>query len=82
MSIVNFIVQALSLSIILVIIAVALSGCGNTVKGVGTDIVKMGESLMEEDTKNEKENYSFRSGKCYGSFCLFIITRCGNAGFF
>ena len=54
MSIVNFIVQALSLSIILVIVAVALSCFGNTVKGVGTDIVEMGESLMKEDTKNEK----------------------------
>lgn len=30
----------------------ALGGCGNTVKGIGTDIVGMGENLMKEETKD------------------------------
>jgi len=33
--------------------ALALGGCGNTVKGIGTDIVTMGDNLMKEETKNE-----------------------------
>ena len=33
----------------------ALGGCGNTVKGIGTDIVGMGEDLMKEDVKNEEK---------------------------
>ena len=30
----------------------ALGGCGNTVKGIGTDIVGMGEDLMKEEPKD------------------------------
>ena len=30
----------------------ALGGCGNTVKGIGTDIVGMGEDLMKEEIKD------------------------------
>lgn len=44
----------------MVIVAAGLSGCGNTVKGIGTDIVTMGEDWMKDDNKikettNEKK---------------------------
>jgi len=45
------IVKSTSLSAILVIIAMSLGACGNTVKGIGTDIVKMGDSMMKEEPK-------------------------------
>tara|TARA_B100000700_G_C14812700_1_gene745947 strand:- start:539 stop:778 length:240 start_codon:yes stop_codon:yes gene_type:complete len=39
-----------------VVIVIGLGGCGNTVKGVGADIMKMGDKLMEkkEDEKTAK----------------------------
>jgi len=45
------IVKSTSLSAILVMIVMSLGACGNTVKGIGTDIVKMGDSMMKEEPK-------------------------------
>mgnify|MGYP001028078974 CR=1 FL=1 len=45
--------KTIVLAIGLVAICIALSGCGNTVKGIGTDIVKMGDNIMKEEPKNE-----------------------------
>ena len=39
-------------SIGLVAICIAVGACGNTVKGIGTDIVKMGENMMKEEPKD------------------------------
>ena len=46
------IVKSTSLSAILVMIVMSLGACGNTVKGIGTDIVKMGDNMMKEEPKN------------------------------
>ena len=46
------VVKAVALSVLLVLIAMSLGACGNTVKGIGTDIVKMGENIMKEETKD------------------------------
>ena len=48
------IVKSTLLGIILVVIAMSLGACGNTLKGIGTDIVKMGENIMEEEPKNDE----------------------------
>jgi predicted small secreted protein len=32
--------------------AFTLSGCGNTIKGIGSDIVSVGESIMKKETKD------------------------------
>jgi len=45
------IVKSTALSVILVMIVMSLGACGNTVKGIGTDIVKMGDSMMKEEPK-------------------------------
>tara|TARA_R100001369_G_C3294241_1_gene164493 strand:+ start:130 stop:306 length:177 start_codon:yes stop_codon:yes gene_type:complete len=45
------IVKSTSLSAILVMIVMSLGACGNTVKGIGTDIVKMGDNMMKEEPK-------------------------------
>ena len=49
----NVAVKATALSVLLVVIAMGLGACGNTVKGIGTDIVKMGDNIMKEEPKNE-----------------------------
>ena len=46
-------VKAIALSVLLIVIAMSLGACGNTVKGIGTDIVKMGDNIMKEEPKNE-----------------------------
>jgi|TARA_R110001592_G_scaffold310762_1_gene585404 predicted small secreted protein len=46
------IVKSTLLGIILVVIAMSLGACGNTVKGIGSDIVKMGENIMKEEPKD------------------------------
>ena len=46
------VVKAVALSVLLVMIAMSLGACGNTVKGIGTDIVKMGENIMNEEPKD------------------------------
>ena len=45
------ILVAILLGTFLIGMTLALGGCGNTVKGIGTDIVGMGEDLMKEDVK-------------------------------
>ena len=46
------VVKAVALSVLLVIIAMGLGACGNTVKGIGTDIVNMGENMMKKESKD------------------------------
>jgi len=46
------IVKSTALSAILVMIVMSLGACGNTVKGIGTDIVKMGDNMMKEEPKD------------------------------
>ena len=46
------VVKATALSVLLVVIAMLLGACGNTVKGIGTDIMKMGDNMMKEEPKN------------------------------
>ena len=46
-------VKVIALSMILTTVCFALGACGNTVKGIGTDIVKMGDNIMKEEPKNE-----------------------------
>jgi len=46
------IVKSTALSVILVMIVMSLGACGNTVKGIGTDIVSMGDNMMKEEPKN------------------------------
>jgi predicted small secreted protein len=46
------IVKSALLGVVLVVIAVSLGACGNTVKGIGTDIVKMGDSMMKKEPKD------------------------------
>jgi predicted small secreted protein len=45
-------VKATALSVLLVVIVMSLGACGNTVKGIGTDIMKMGDNMMKEEPKN------------------------------
>ena len=47
--------KAIVVSIGLVAICIALGACGNTVKGIGTDIVKMGENLTKEESEDDKK---------------------------
>ena len=49
---IGVVVKAVALSVLLVLIAMGLGACGNTVKGIGTDIVKMGENMMKEEPKD------------------------------
>jgi predicted small secreted protein len=51
----NATIKAVLLGTVLMGMTLALGGCGNTVKGIGTDIVGMGEDLMKEDVKNEEK---------------------------
>ena len=44
--------KSIALAIVLTLVAFSLGACGNTVKGIGTDIVGMGESLMGEESKD------------------------------
>ena len=46
------VVKATALSVLLVVIATVLGACGNTVKGIGTDIMKMGDTMMKEESKD------------------------------
>ena len=48
-------VKVIALSMILTTVCFALGACGNTVKGIGTDIVKMGENIMKEEPKNDSK---------------------------
>jgi predicted small secreted protein len=48
----SVVVKATALSVLLVVIAMALGACGNTVKGIGIDIVKMGDNMMKEEPKD------------------------------
>ena len=52
----NTYMKATLLALMLTILVFALGGCGNTVKGIGTDIVKMGENLMDEKKELKNEN--------------------------
>ena len=46
------VVKATALSVLLVVIATVLGACGNTVKGIGADIVNMGDNMMKEESKD------------------------------
>ena len=46
------VVKATALSVLLVVIAMGLGACGNTVKGIGTDIIKMGDNMIKEESKD------------------------------
>jgi len=48
----NVAVKAIALSVLLIVIAMGLGACGNTVKGIGTDIIKMGDNMMKEESKD------------------------------
>tara|TARA_Y100000992_G_C21164693_1_gene442874 strand:+ start:177 stop:356 length:180 start_codon:yes stop_codon:yes gene_type:complete len=48
----SVIINAVCLGVILGAIVIALGGCGNTIKGIGTDIVKMGDKMMKEEPKD------------------------------
>ena len=48
----SVIINAVCLGVILGAIVIALGGCGNTIKGIGTDIVKMGDKMMNEEPKD------------------------------
>lgn len=48
----GMLLKATALSVLLVVIAMGLGACGNTVKGIGTDIMKMGDNMMKEEPKN------------------------------
>ena len=48
----NVAVKATALSVLLVVIAMGLGACGNTVKGIGTDIMKMVDNMMYEEPKD------------------------------
>ena len=41
-------VKIIAGSAVVAVMVIALGGCGNTVKGIGQDIVKMGEKISEE----------------------------------
>jgi len=49
-----YIIRTTLLGIAMVVIVMSLGACGNTLKGIGTDIVKMGENIMEEEPKNDE----------------------------
>ena len=36
--------------------AIALGGCGNTVKGLGTDIVEAGDRILKKDEQPDSES--------------------------
>ena len=44
--------KVIVVSIGLVAICIALGACGNTINGIGTDIVKMGDKMMKEEPKD------------------------------
>ena len=48
----SVIINAVCLGVILGAIVIALGGCGNTIKGIGTDNVKMGDKMMKEEPKD------------------------------
>tara|TARA_R100001163_G_C4883279_1_gene79597 strand:+ start:49 stop:228 length:180 start_codon:yes stop_codon:yes gene_type:complete len=48
----SVVINAVCLGVILGAIVIALGGCGNTIKGIGTDIVKMGDKMMKEESKD------------------------------
>ena len=48
----SVIINAVCLGVILGAIVIALGGCGYTIKGIGTDIVKMGDKMMKEEPKD------------------------------
>tara|TARA_Y100000996_G_C22283393_1_gene544976 strand:+ start:69 stop:248 length:180 start_codon:yes stop_codon:yes gene_type:complete len=48
----SVVINAVCLGVILGAIVIALGGCGNTIKGIGTDIVKMGDKMMKEEPKD------------------------------
>ena len=52
MYIMGVVAKATALSVLLVVIAMLLGACGNTVKGIGTDIMKMGDNMMKEGPKD------------------------------
>jgi|TARA_B110000977_G_scaffold29205_1_gene37838 predicted small secreted protein len=49
-----YIIRTTLLGIAMVVIVMSLGACGNTLKGIGTDIVKIGENIMEEEPKNDE----------------------------
>ena len=44
-------VKIIAVSTLATAMVIGLGGCGNTVKGIGTDIVKIGEKWSEPDDK-------------------------------
>ena len=48
----SVIINAVCLGVILGAIVIALGGCGNTIKGIGTDIVKIRDKMMKEEPKD------------------------------
>ena len=46
------VVKAVALSVLMEKKTMSLGPSGNTVKGIGTDIVKMGENMMKEEPKD------------------------------
>ena len=47
--------KAIVVGVPICLLVIALGGCGNTVKGIGTDIVKMGDNIMKEEPKNDSK---------------------------
>ena len=74
--------KSIALAIVLTLVAFSLGACGNTVKGIGTDIVTMGDKLMKEETKNEvsKQNCTIGCSECFCVVGLFGNTRQSDAG--
>ena len=44
-------VKIIAVSTVAAVMVIGLGGCGNTIKGIGTDIVKMGEKWSESNDK-------------------------------
>ena len=55
-------VKVIAVSTVLAVMVIGLGGCGNTVKGIGTDIVKMGEKWSESNEKAPVEKKKAKEG--------------------
>ena len=49
-------VKVIAVSTVLAVMVIGLGGCGNTVKGIGSDIYKLGEKWSESNEKAPVEN--------------------------
>ena len=48
-------VKVIAVSTVLAVMVIGLGGCGNTVKGIGSDIYKLGEKWSNEKAPVEKK---------------------------